>query len=445
MLRAPRLPDASVLDRCRHPAVRDPGVGRASLPATTAGEPLAPSTVGVLHAVVSSIFRSAVRDRKIIARTRAREPGCPSRRRRVIPLDHGAGRGVRDELPANCGAWSRSPPGPGMRQGEVFGLTGIGSSCCAATPRRRRSPAADPTGGRTGSAHSRPGRAIAPSRCPRSSSTPSTRTWRLTRSGDDGLVFTLAGAPDHATGVRSRLAPGRGGRRAERCHGPGMHALRHYYASLLIRYGECVKTVQARLGHASAAETLDTYSHLWPDSDDRTREAIDSVLDGATPGEGRSPPRRLKHCGAWRRYVASRVYAQAAPSLRPRPHEARPQFPDAMGLQQCHSGVVVPRLRNSFYPDRTFSTQFRLCVRRSGAEKDLALGVEDSRTDIQGRYTAVRNPRGTCGARRRLGEHRHHVVVEARARSCVRYAMASIEDGFFLRFHRHRPVQRPEL
>ena len=62
--------------------------------------------------------------------------------------------------------------------------------------------------------------------------------------------------------------------------GTGLHALRHYYASLLIRFGESVKTVQSRLGHASAAETLDTYSHLWPDSDDRTREAIDAVLGG---------------------------------------------------------------------------------------------------------------------------------------------------------------------
>lgn len=53
---------------------------------------------------------------------------------------------------------------------------------------------------------------------------------------------------------------------------------RHYYALVLIRHGESVKTVQARLGHASAAETLDTYSHLWPDSDDRTREAVDQVL-----------------------------------------------------------------------------------------------------------------------------------------------------------------------
>lgn len=60
--------------------------------------------------------------------------------------------------------------------------------------------------------------------------------------------------------------------------GVRFHDLRHHYASLLIRHGESVKTVQARLGHASAAETLDTYSHLWPDSDDRTREAVQAVL-----------------------------------------------------------------------------------------------------------------------------------------------------------------------
>jgi integrase len=61
------------------------------------------------------------------------------------------------------------------------------------------------------------------------------------------------------------------------------HDLRHYYASLLIRHGESVKVVQAQLEDATAAETLDTYSHLWPDSDDRTRVAVDSVL-GAPSG-----------------------------------------------------------------------------------------------------------------------------------------------------------------
>lgn len=56
------------------------------------------------------------------------------------------------------------------------------------------------------------------------------------------------------------------------------HDCRHFYASLLIASGANVKVVQARLRHASATTTLDTYSHLWPDSDEQTRTAIDTVL-----------------------------------------------------------------------------------------------------------------------------------------------------------------------
>lgn len=56
------------------------------------------------------------------------------------------------------------------------------------------------------------------------------------------------------------------------------HDLRHYFASLLIASGSDVKIVQARLRHASAKTTLDTYSHLWPDSDDSTRAAVDAVF-----------------------------------------------------------------------------------------------------------------------------------------------------------------------
>jgi integrase len=56
------------------------------------------------------------------------------------------------------------------------------------------------------------------------------------------------------------------------------HDLRHYYASLLISSGLDVKVVQARLRHASAKTTLDTYGHLWPDSDETTRAAISSVF-----------------------------------------------------------------------------------------------------------------------------------------------------------------------
>jgi integrase len=56
------------------------------------------------------------------------------------------------------------------------------------------------------------------------------------------------------------------------------HALRHYYASPLISSGLDVKVVQARLRHASAKTTLDTYGHLWPDSDETTRAAISGVM-----------------------------------------------------------------------------------------------------------------------------------------------------------------------
>jgi integrase len=38
-----------------------------------------------------------------------------------------------------------------------------------------------------------------------------------------------------------------------------------------------VKVVQARLRHASAKTTLDTYGHLWPDKDESSRAAVAAV------------------------------------------------------------------------------------------------------------------------------------------------------------------------
>ncbi|MFF1897128.1 hypothetical protein [Streptomyces sp. NPDC058206] len=34
-----------------------------------------------------------------------------------------------------------------------------------------------------------------------------------------------------------------------------------------------MKTVSERLGHTNAAMTLNIYTHLWPDSEERTRTA----------------------------------------------------------------------------------------------------------------------------------------------------------------------------
>lgn len=58
--------------------------------------------------------------------------------------------------------------------------------------------------------------------------------------------------------------------------GTTFHDLRHHYASTLIDGGESVTVVAARLGN-NPSETLATYSHLWPDSADRTRRIVDAA------------------------------------------------------------------------------------------------------------------------------------------------------------------------
>lgn len=57
-----------------------------------------------------------------------------------------------------------------------------------------------------------------------------------------------------------------------------LHDLRHFYASGLIAAGCDVVTVQRSLGHSSATVTLNTYAHLWPTAEDRTRTAAASLL-----------------------------------------------------------------------------------------------------------------------------------------------------------------------
>ena len=48
--------------------------------------------------------------------------------------------------------------------------------------------------------------------------------------------------------------------------------------AIRIASGADIKTVQARMRHASASTTLDIYGHLWPDADESTRTAIGAVI-----------------------------------------------------------------------------------------------------------------------------------------------------------------------
>lgn len=54
------------------------------------------------------------------------------------------------------------------------------------------------------------------------------------------------------------------------------HDQRHLLRLALIRNGLSVKA--ARLGHASAVDSLDVYGHLWPDDEDRPGKAVDELL-----------------------------------------------------------------------------------------------------------------------------------------------------------------------
>lgn len=59
------------------------------------------------------------------------------------------------------------------------------------------------------------------------------------------------------------------------------HALRHTQATLLIGEGADVKTVQARLGHASPNTTLSIYAHAIDANDQKAAAAIESILEAA--------------------------------------------------------------------------------------------------------------------------------------------------------------------
>ncbi len=61
------------------------------------------------------------------------------------------------------------------------------------------------------------------------------------------------------------------------------HDLRHHCASVLLLQGESVGAVAERLGHHDASLVWSTYGLLMPDSEDRTRRAVDTAWSTCAP------------------------------------------------------------------------------------------------------------------------------------------------------------------
>jgi integrase len=239
-------------------------------------ETLAPNTVRLIYSRVAAVFRSAVRSRLI-----ASSPCVDIKRPGASPVDDAVltTEEVSDLaacIPERYAALVLTAAGTGLRPSEVLGL------CVDRVDFLRRAVKVDQQ-----LVRAKGGVALSP----KLKTAASYRTVPLPRivcevlaahlarwpaDPDTGLIFTNEsdGPIRHASfAVTFERA-----RKAVTQLPTTPHDLRDYYASLLIRQGLSVKAVQLRLGHASATTTLDRYARLWPDDDERTRDAVDAEL-----------------------------------------------------------------------------------------------------------------------------------------------------------------------
>lgn len=255
---------------------------------------LAPSTVAVVYGYVASIFKSAVRDR-LVGRTPCegiRLPAIP-RHHMFIP-DPAAVEAVADFLPDQYRAVPRVAARTGLRPSEMLGL----EVDCIDFLRReicvRQQLITSPAAGNVAY--------LAAPKTPQSD-----RSVPVTAATIDLLAAHLAEFPAAETEVEDRTDPRNPVRRGARLlfitsrgepvkrstwsgvwvpaarkagfpARTGLHSCRHLFASALIRYGESVKTIQHLMGHSSPAITLNVYAHLWPDADDRARQAVEAAF-----------------------------------------------------------------------------------------------------------------------------------------------------------------------
>ncbi|MFF7755503.1 tyrosine-type recombinase/integrase [Streptomyces sp. NPDC007971] len=89
--------------------------------------------------------------------------------------------------------------------------------------------------------------------------------------------------PSSQLGVIPQPRPGK---RHQAAREHGMHALRHFYASVLLDAGENVKALSQYLGHSDPGFTLRIYTHLMPNSDARARKAADRLYQSTGADNG---------------------------------------------------------------------------------------------------------------------------------------------------------------
>ncbi|MBM7519176.1 tyrosine-type recombinase/integrase [Nocardioides nitrophenolicus] len=258
---------------------------------------LAPKYQKDIFGHLSAILTAAVDDEKITKNPcKAQSVKRPKLEpRKVVPWTRDQVVAVRDALPDQYQIMATLAAGLGLRQGEVFGLSPDDIDFLRGTVTIRRQVKlfvknkafAPPKAGRTREIPlpSTVRDALAAHLAAHPAQTV-TLPWK-TLGGEAvpvSLVVTRHGEAMGRNWVNSYLwGPALDKAEVPRGRDNGMHALRHFYASVLLDAGENIKALSSYLGHADPGFTLRTYTHLMPSSTERTRQAIDGALKGQDP------------------------------------------------------------------------------------------------------------------------------------------------------------------
>lgn len=251
--------------------------------ASALSKTMAPATVTLLVTMLKSIYAAAVLDRLVPSSPVVKIAVPRAERARVVPLTVAQVRELAAVVPDRNAAMVITQAGLGLRIGELLALRAQDVIFLGRTARvehqlaqkgRERVAPKTPKSRRTVPLPQVVARALAEH----------IRRWPPLA---DGTLFYGHNGQPYAHAMYGTRIFKRAVRQLAAVDGSTFpvdtttHDLRHHYASVLLAAGESVVAVAERLGHDNATMVLTVFGHLLPDSEDRTRRAVDDAWSTA--------------------------------------------------------------------------------------------------------------------------------------------------------------------